>query len=75
MTWIDWIVAPNRGHPQGLKSRLSKENHGCLWYRGNYTTQLRRDHNKQMQGPCETASIVESKKVFFVAHLLVQTGS
>ena len=48
VTWNDWIVAPNGGHQQGLKSHLSKENPGCLGYRGDYTTQLCRDHNKPM---------------------------
>ena len=51
---------------------MSNENPpGCLGYIGDYTTQLRGDYCiiNSCKDPYWTTSIMESKRVFFVAHM------
>ena len=47
----------------------------CLGYIGDYTTQLYRDYNKTLQDPYWTTRIMDRKKVFFVARMIVNDFS
>ena len=54
------------------QTHLSNDkNLGWLGYIGDYTTQLYRDYNiiNHYKDPYEPTSIMESQRVFFVAHL------